>query len=78
MQFRVFCTAHHSTHGRSTPLIWKSYRKSTLNDHQRKCEREMLDHLKKCIPSDVQITVIADRGFAPEAVYESELRTKEI
>jgi transposase len=59
-----------TTHGRSTPLIWKSYRKSTLKDHQRQYENEVLDHLKKCIQNDVKVTVIADRGFASETVYE--------
>lgn len=59
-----------TSHGRSTPLIWKSYRKSTLKSHQREYENELLEHLKNSLPEGVQVTVIADRGFASEAVYE--------
>lgn len=60
-----------TTHGRSTPLIWKTYRKSTLRDHQRQYENELLEHLKNNVPNDVKITIVADRGFASEMVYES-------
>lgn len=60
-----------TTHGRSTPLLWKTYRKSTLRDHQRQYENELLDHLKVHIPNDVKVTIIADRGFASEIVYDS-------
>ncbi|MBS1653090.1 MAG: IS4 family transposase [Bacteroidetes bacterium] len=60
-----------TTHGRSTPLLWKTYRKSTLRDHQREYENELLDHLKNSIPEDVQVTIVADRGFAAEMVYQS-------
>jgi transposase len=60
-----------TTHGRSTPLLWKTYRKSTLRDHQRQYENELLDHLKKHVPCDVKVTIVADRGFASEMVYES-------
>lgn len=59
-----------TSHGRSTPLLWKTYRKSTLKTHQREYENELLEHLRKSIPDDVQVTVVADRGFASEAVYE--------
>lgn len=60
-----------TSHGRSTPLLWKTYRKSTLQTHQREYENELLEHLKRCTPDDVKVTVIADRGFASESVYQS-------
>lgn len=60
-----------TTHGRSTPLLWKTFRKSTLRDHQRQYENELLEHLKNHIPQNVKVTIIADRGFASEMVYES-------
>lgn len=60
-----------TTHGRSIPLIWKTYRKSTLRDHQREHENELLDHLKNSVPEDVNVTIIADRGFASEMVYQA-------
>jgi len=59
-----------TSHGRSTPLIWKTYRKSTLKNNQREYENELLVHLKKCIPSNVDVTIIADRGFGTEKVYQ--------
>ena len=60
-----------TSHGRSTPLLWKTYRKSTLRDHQRQYENELLEHLKNHVPPDVKVTIVADRGFASELVYES-------
>lgn len=60
-----------TSHGRSTSLLWKTYRKSTLKNNQRQYENELLERLKNCSPSDVKITVVADRGFAAETMYKS-------
>ncbi len=60
-----------TSHGRSTPLIWKTFRKSTLKSHQRQYENELLNHLRKGVPEDIDVTIIADRGFAAEATFQT-------
>ena len=39
-------------HGRSSSLLWKTYRKSTLKEHQREYEMELLALLQKNMPDD--------------------------
>ena len=61
----VTCAAHLiSTHGRSTALAWKTVRKSELRGRRTAIEDELIDHLHTIIPSQVRITLLADRGFA--------------
>ena len=50
-------------HGRATPLVWKSVKKSDLKDNRNRYEDELLAHFKDCLPDDVKVTLLADRGF---------------
>lgn len=50
-------------HGRATPLAWKTYVKSSLSGRQTTYEDEFIDLVSRCIPEDVDVTLIADRGF---------------
>lgn len=56
-------------HGRATPLIWKTVRKSELkdqrNDHEDALVRQFLEEL----PADVSVVLLADRGFGDQAFY---------
>jgi len=56
-------------HGRATPLIWKTFSKATLKGMQNSYEDEVLELLHRCIPDDVAITIIADRGFGSAERY---------
>ena len=51
-------------HGRATPLVWKTVESSTLKGKQTGYEDELLHRLYEAVPEGVEVTVVADRGFA--------------
>ena len=53
-----------TSHGRATPLLWKTVASSTLKGNQRRYEYELLARLREVLPTGVKVTVLADRGFA--------------
>jgi len=53
-----------TSHGRATPLVWKTVRSSTLKGHQTDYEDAVLHRLYEVLPEGVEVTVVADRGFA--------------
>jgi hypothetical protein len=57
-------------HGRATPLLWKTYVKSSLSSRQADYEAEFVDFLGRVIPEDVDVTLVADRGFASVERYD--------
>jgi Transposase DDE domain len=59
-----------TSHGRATPLIWKTVDKKTLKNHRNDYEDEVLHRLKEVLPSDVRVTVLADRGFGDTKLYD--------
>jgi hypothetical protein len=59
-----------TTHGRATPLAWKTVKKSTLRGKRTGYEHEMILRLEKAIPSDVSIELLADRGFGDQKLYD--------
>lgn len=52
-----------TSHGRATPLLWKTYTKKTLKNNRNNHEDELLLRLRDIIPEDVKVTILADRGF---------------
>jgi hypothetical protein len=50
-------------HGRATPLVWKTVRKSELKGRRNLYEDEVLARLAEILPAGVRVTVLADRGF---------------
>ena len=59
----------HTTHGRSTPLVWKTVRRSELKDQRNAHEDELLCMLADVLPAGVHVTVLADRGFSDTKLY---------
>jgi len=57
-------------HGRATPLIWKTVRKSELKDRQGKYEDEVIERLHEVLDPTVSVTLLADRGFGSQERYE--------
>ena len=51
-------------HGRATPLVWKTHSKSSLRGNQTSYEDQFIDLLDRVLPEDVDVTIVADRGFA--------------
>lgn len=61
-----------TTHGRATPLTWKTVKKSSLGDGLRtEEEHALIDRLAQAIPSGVAITLLADRGFGDQRLYQT-------
>ena len=60
-----------TSHGRATPLCWKTVPSAELTDGGRRdAEDLLLLRLRSAIPSDVRVTIVADRGFGDSALYE--------
>lgn len=59
-----------TSHGRATPLIWKTYSKSTLAEHRNQYEDELLVYLRELIRPNVTVTILADRGFGDQKLYD--------
>jgi hypothetical protein len=58
-----------TSHGRATPLLWKTYSDSKLKSRRSLYERRILKQLKRVIPATTLVTIIADRGFASTKLY---------
>jgi hypothetical protein len=59
-----------TTHGRATPLIWRTHDKRTLKSNRNRYEDELLKDLLMVMPDDVKVTIIADRGFGDQHLYD--------
>lgn len=57
-------------HGRSTPLIWRTVKKSTIRGKRNDVEDALLVALRSAVPSSTKITIVADRGFGDAKLYE--------
>lgn len=67
----TLCAYVVTTHGRATPLCWKTVQKSTCTDGLRtEVEVELIERLARAIPPEVAITLLADRGFGNQVLYE--------
>jgi len=52
-----------TSHGRATPLLWKTVDKNKLKNNRNQYEDDILTQLRDCIPDAVKVTILADRGF---------------
>ena len=57
-------------HGRSTALVWRTVLASELKGNRNDYEDSVLRRLREVVPEDVEVTVLADRGFADCALFE--------
>lgn len=58
-----------TTHGRATPLLWKTVPKAGLKDRRNEYEDDLLLRLRAAVPKAVRVTVLADRGFGDQKLY---------
>lgn len=56
-------------HGRATPLMWLTVRKSELKGQRNEHEDRLLRRLREVVPQEVRVTVLADRGFGDTGLY---------
>lgn len=56
-------------HGRATPLIWLTVRKSELKEQRNKHEYWIVTRLAELLPTEVKVLLVADRGFGDTKLY---------
>jgi hypothetical protein len=59
-----------TSHGRATPLAWKTVAKSTLRGKRTGYEHQMVERVSRAIPLEVSIELLADRGFGDQKLYD--------
>lgn len=64
-----------TSHGRATPLMWKTHSKTDLQARRNHVEDELLLRLRDVVPEDVEVVIIADRGFGDTALFDLLSRT---
>jgi len=52
-----------TSHGRATPLLWKTFSKKTLKNNRNNYEDELLVRLRELIPDDVKVTIPVANEF---------------
>ena len=57
-------------HGRATPLAWQTVKKSTLEGTRNAHEYALIERLHSYLDTDVKITLLADRGFGDQKLYD--------
>jgi hypothetical protein len=57
-------------HGRATPLVWRTVEKDGLKDHRNFHEDAVLRRLREVLPEGTQVTLLADRGFGDQKLFE--------
>jgi len=66
----TLCAYAVTRHGRATPLIWKTHKKSDLEGHRTQWEHDLVEQLHRAMAPSVAITLLADRGFGDQKLYE--------
>lgn len=57
-------------HGRATPLCWRTYSQADLKGHMYQYESSLIELLRSSVAEDVEIVLLADRGFGDRDRYE--------
>lgn len=58
-----------TSHGRATPLLWKTVSKSRLAGKRNAHEDRLIKRLRSVLAASVKVTVLADRGFGDADLY---------
>jgi len=65
----TLCAYMITNHGRAMPLAWRTVSKSKLKNHRTQNELDMVERLHRWMPGGVGLTVLADRGFGNQDLY---------
>jgi hypothetical protein len=58
-----------TSHGRATPLMWKTVEKKRLASRRFAYESEIILRLHEALPEHIDVTLLADRGFGDVSRY---------
>ena len=56
--------------GCSTPLLWKTVDIKRIKYNRARYEDQMLSRLKSVLPDEIEVTLLADRGFAAQKFFK--------
>lgn len=59
-----------TSHGRATPILWKTANKSSLKNNRARYEDQILSKLKEILSPEIKVTILADRGFADQKFFK--------
>jgi len=59
-----------TSHGRATPLVWMTVKKARLKGRRNKFEDAVISRLHEVLPPGVKVTLLADRGFGDQKLYQ--------
>lgn len=65
----TLCVYLVTTHGRATPLAWRTVKKSTLKTRRTGYELDMVSRIQSWLPEQVSVTLLGDRAFGYEELY---------
>jgi len=66
----TLCMSLITTHGRATPLVWKTVKKSTLKGRRTRHELSLVKKLHQWLPSGTRVELLGDRAFGYVELYE--------
>jgi hypothetical protein len=66
----TLCAYVVTNHGRATPLVWQTVQKSELRGRRTGIEHAMIERLHGWLAPDIDIELLADRGFGDQKLYD--------
>jgi len=66
----TLCLSVVNSSGRATPVLWQTVQKSALCFARNAMEDTLLERLCAALPDGVHVTVLCDRGFGDQALYQ--------
>jgi hypothetical protein len=66
----TLCAYVATSHGRATPLAWKTVPKKQRKGRRTSIEQDFVTKLHSWVKPHVQVTLVADRGFGGQGLYE--------
>jgi len=67
----TLCVSLMTTHGRATPLAWRTVKKSKLKNRRTRHELEMVERIYDFVPRGTRVTWLGDRAFGYQAMCEA-------
>lgn len=67
----TLCVSLLTTHGRATPLAWRTVKKSKLKNRRTRYELEMVERVYDFLPRHVHATWLGDRAFGYQQFCEA-------
>ncbi len=65
----TLCAYMVTRHGRATPMVWQTVKKSELKDRRTDIEHDMVERLHGWLDPSVAAELLADRGFGDQKLY---------